>query len=418
MMNLLQIVISRSAPCLVGLKTMGPLSKEIPEIDLRSIWDIIRIRGWIIPLCVIIGISLMYAQESNLQTTPSSILVEKTYEPRDETSTLSIYGIDPASIKEFPTFQNQLESIIAETPAIIAVEIQGSVSVTVTRAEPQVALTHIATDKYGKQQLTMLNVGQPNYLLSCQSSKEEDCNQAIEIYVERISSARATAIQRGIQTLAEQVQSVAKQTTGDISQLQLQQTALTAVLRATTGEMGFVSARVEAKSGTVSTVKASTFLFGGAFGLVVALFIILQLTIVDDKVRNQRKLRTKSDLPIFLGEISKSNQDADVTHFIAALVAQIPSAGNSVVFIPTLKGQNVAGLVGLCSQRITNNKIGFEESVHIDEMSIDQLSAQSKTYVIVAEQNLSTIHDVKRNSQVLSRSNNRILGTVLVSSSI
>ena len=63
---------------------MGPLTKEIPEIDLRSIWDIVRIRGWIIPLCVIIGIGLMYAQESNLQTTPNSVLVEKTYEPRDE----------------------------------------------------------------------------------------------------------------------------------------------------------------------------------------------------------------------------------------------------------------------------------------------------------------------------------------------
>ena len=127
---------------------------------------------------------------------------------------------------------------------------------------------------------------------------------------------------------------------------------------------------------------------------------------------------TKSDLPVFLGEISKSNQDADVTHFVAALVAQIPTAGNSVVFIPTFKGQTVTGLVGLCSRHITNNQIALEESAHIDEMSVDQLSAQSKTYVLVTELNNSTIHDVRRHSQVLSRSNNRILGTVLVSSSI
>jgi hypothetical protein len=91
---------------------MGPLTKEIPELDLRSILDIIRVRGWIIPICVLIGIGLMYAQESNLQTTPSSVFVEQTFEPRDETSTLSIYGIDPSAIKEFPTFQNQLEIII------------------------------------------------------------------------------------------------------------------------------------------------------------------------------------------------------------------------------------------------------------------------------------------------------------------
>ena len=198
---------------------MGPLTKEIPEIDLRSIWDIVRIRGWIIPLCVIIGIGLMYAQESNLQTTPNSVLVEKTYEPRDETSTLSIYGIDPASIKAFPTFQNQLETVIAETPVIIADELGVSVSMTITRSEPQTSLTHIATDKYGKQQLTMLNVGQPNYILSCESSTEQDCNQAIEIYVKRISSARATAIQRGIQALADQIQSVDKQTPAQVFKL-------------------------------------------------------------------------------------------------------------------------------------------------------------------------------------------------------
>ncbi|TRZ71232.1 MAG: hypothetical protein D4R95_07280 [Actinobacteria bacterium] len=360
----------------------------------------------------------MYAQESNLQTAPSSVLVEKTYEPRDETSTLSIYGIDPASIKEFPTFQNQLETVIAETPAIIANELDISVSMTITRSDPQTSLTHIATDKYGKQQLTMLNVGQPNYILSCQASQEEDCNQVIEIYVKRISSARAAAIQRGIQALADQIQSVSKQTTGDISQLQLQQTALSTVLSSTTGEMGFVNERVEARSGTVSTVKASTFLFGGVFGLVLALLIILQLTIVDDEVRNERILRRRSDLPVFLGEISKLNQDADVTHFVAALIAQIPTAGNSVVFIPTLNGQTVSGLVGLCSQHITNSQITFEESVHIDEMTVDQLSAQSKTYVLVVEKNHSTIHNVKRSSQVLSRSNNRILGLVLVSSSI
>jgi hypothetical protein len=397
---------------------MGPLTKEIPEMDFRSIWDIVRLRGWIIPICVFIGIGLMYSQESNLQTTPSSVFVEQTYEPRDETSTLSIYGIDPAAIKEFPTFQNQLGTIVAETPAIILDEVGDSISVTVARAEPQSALTHIATDKYGKQQLTMLNVGQPNYILSCESSSEKDCNQAIDIYVKRISSARADGIQSGIQELADQIQSVTEQTTGDKSQLQLQQTALMAVLKSTTGEMGFVSERVEARSGTVSTVKASTFLFGGVFGLVLALLIILQLTIMDDKIRNSKKLLTIPHVPLFLGEISDTNQDADLTHFVAALVTQIPATSTSIVFIPTHNGQTVTGLVGLCSRHIANNQITFEAGLHIDEMSVDQLSAQIKTYVLVAEKNHSTTHDVKRNSQVLSRSNNRILGLVLVSSSI
>jgi hypothetical protein len=398
---------------------MGPLTKEIPELDLRSILDIIRVRGWIIPVCVLIGIGLMYAQESNLQTTPSSVLVEQTFEPRDETSTLSIYGIDPSAIKEFPTFQNQLETIVAETPAIIADQVGSSISVTVARAEPQTALTHIATDKYGKQQLTMLNVGQPNYLLSCQSSNEQDCNQAIEIYVKRISNARATGIQRGIQALADQIESVAAQISGDKSQLELQQTALMAVLKSTTGEMGFVSERVEARSGTVSTVKISTFIFGGVFGLIVALLVILQLSIVDDKVRNRKKLQTVSDLPIFLGEISKENRGADITHFVAALVAQLSPDKPTITFLPTHDDQDVTELVALCSPHVPNKQILLQGCSGIDELSVAQLlDSNAKSYVLVVQKNQSTLANLRRNSQVLSRSNNQVLGTVLLSSSI
>jgi hypothetical protein len=398
---------------------MGPLTKEIPELDLRSILDIIRVRGWIIPVCVLIGIGLMYAQESNLQTTPSSVLVEQTFEPRDETSTLSIYGIDPSAIKEFPTFQNQLETIVAETPAIIADQVGSSISVTVARAEPQTALTHIATDKYGKQQLTMLNVGQPNYLLSCQSSNEQDCNQAIEIYVKRISNARATGIQRGIQALADQIESVAAQISGDKSQLELQQTALMAVLKSTTGEMGFVSERVEARSGTVSTVKISTFIFGGVFGLIVALLVILQLSIVDDKVRNRKKLQTVSDLPIFLGEISKENRGADITHFVAALVAQLSPDKPTITFLPTHDDQDVTELVALCSPHVPNKQILLQGCSGIDELSVAQLlDSNAKSYVLVVQKNQSTLANLRRISQVLSRSNNQVLGTVLLSSSI
>ena len=79
---------------------MGPLTKEIPEIDFRSIWDILRLRWWIFPLCVVVCVGLLFTQESDLQSTPTSVLVIATYGPRNEMAGLSLYGIDPTAVRE------------------------------------------------------------------------------------------------------------------------------------------------------------------------------------------------------------------------------------------------------------------------------------------------------------------------------
>jgi hypothetical protein len=94
---------------------MGPLTKEIPEIEFRSIWDILRLRWWIFPLCAVVCVGLLFTQESDLQSTPSSVLVIATYGPRNEMAGLSLYGIDPTAVREYPSFQfnlaNQLMSL-------------------------------------------------------------------------------------------------------------------------------------------------------------------------------------------------------------------------------------------------------------------------------------------------------------------
>ena len=85
---------------------MSPLTKEIPQIELRSIWEVIRLRWWIVPLCLVVSAGLMVAQESDMQTSPASILVSKTYGPRDELANLAVFGVDLNSVKEFPSFEN------------------------------------------------------------------------------------------------------------------------------------------------------------------------------------------------------------------------------------------------------------------------------------------------------------------------
>ena len=150
---------------------MGPLTKEIPEIDLRSIRDILRLRWWIFPLCVVVCVGLLFTQESNLKSAPTSVLVVATYGPRNEMAGLSLYGIDPTAVREYPSFQNQLESVREQAAKAVEDQLGQSIDVTVARPEQQVSLI-TAADTTGKQKLTMLNVGEPNYILTCIASTQ------------------------------------------------------------------------------------------------------------------------------------------------------------------------------------------------------------------------------------------------------
>ena len=148
---------------------MGPLTKEIPQIDLKSVWDVIRLRWWIFPLTIAICVGLLFTQESSLQSEPSSVLVVATYGPRDELAGLSLYGIDPTSVREFPSFQNQILAVQENANKAVTEQIGRSVEVSLTRPEQQVSLI-AASETSGRQKLTMINVGEPNYVLACTDS--------------------------------------------------------------------------------------------------------------------------------------------------------------------------------------------------------------------------------------------------------
>ena len=226
---------------------MGPLTKEIPEIDFRSIRDILRLRWWIFPLCVVVSVGLLFTQESNLQSSPSSVLVVATYGPRNEMAGLSLYGIDPTAVREYPSFQNQIESVREQAAKTVEDQLGGPIDVTVARPEQQVSLI-AAADTTGKQKLTMLNVGEPNYVFTCSASTQESCDQAIEIYVKQLSTSRANSIANGLRKLADDVQKVIDSTQVEQPQLELQLNALLTASSSATGEMQLVSELVEAQS--------------------------------------------------------------------------------------------------------------------------------------------------------------------------
>ena len=394
---------------------MGPLTKEIPEIDFRSIWDILRLRWWIFPLCVVVCVGLLFTQESNLQSTPTSVLVVATYGPRNEMAGLSLYGIDPTAVREFPSFQNQLESVREQAAKTVEEQLGQPVDVSVSRPEQQVSLI-AAADTTGKQKLTMLNVGEPNYVLTCSASTQELCDQAIEIYVKQLSISRAEGITNGLRKLADDVQQVLDSSQDNQSQLILQRNALMTASSSATGEMQLVSEVVEAQSGTITTVNKSTYIFGALAGLLIAALIVLQLTYTDDKIRSARKLRSSTSTPAFLGEISSHNAAAEVRQVLAGLVTRSRVTNQTLIsLIPVDTQTDIDQLVELMSDDAKSNGLALAKLPTVNEMTVAQIVESAATLtVIIARRNFSTLTAVRRAEEVLARSNNNVVGVVLV----
>ena len=395
---------------------MGPLSKEIPEIDFRSIRDILRLRWWIFPLCAVVCVGLLFTQESNLQSDPSSVLVVATYGPRNEMAGLSLYGIDPTAVREYPSFQNQLESVREQAAEAVEVQLGQPIDVTVARPEQQVSLI-AAADTTGKQKLTMLNVGEPNYVLVCSASTQQSCDQAIAIYVKQLSISRANGIANGLRKLADDVQKVLDASQDNQSQLELQRNALLTASSSATGEMQLVSELVEAQGGTITTVNKSTYIFGALAGLLIAALIVLQLTYTDDKIRSSRKLQTSVSSPVFLGEITGNSTAAEVRQVLAGLVTRSRVTNQTLIsLVPVDAHVDIDHIVGLMSDDAKSNGLTITKIPSINEMSVAQMiDSASALTVIIARKNLSSLTAVRHAKEVLARSNNNVGGVILMS---
>ena len=392
---------------------MGPLRKEIPQIELRSIWQIVRLRWWIVPICLFVSAGLMFAQESDLQYSPVSTTVSKIYGAKDETAGLASFGVDLAAIKEFPSFQNQLAIVHAEAPQLLLAVSEDLPLVWVSRAEPQVSML-AAADGDGKQVFTVSSNGAANYGFTCTAPKREQCDQSIDVYVQKVEDERRVAITTGLLQLETQIQSVLAMSKSDQFALQLQVDAIEQSSGLITGELAFVSETFETSGGTISTVKVSTYLFGLSVGLVVAFLIMLQLTATDNKIRSVKRLQSELASVNVLGELHYDNMATAPTSIAASIVVEARKHKiTKVVLVPV--GHDFASgqiLQSLQSPELSSY-IELSNGSRIRSMSLSDLVESSVGYVLVIQKNLTTSDELDEAFQTLSGSENLLLGTVL-----
>ena len=398
---------------------MSPLTKEIPQIELRSIWEVIRLRWWIVPLCLVVSAGLMVAQESDMQTSPASILVSKTYGPRDELANLAVFGVDLNSVKEFPSFENQLAIVRDSGPKQVLSSLGKSVDVSVMRTEPQVSMLATA-DGGGKQLFTVSASGQTNYVINCSAPDESTCDSAIDVFVSEIESVRRDAIIDGLRQLQTRIESVLDSLSSAQPQLELQRASINSAIDSITGKLQFVDGKSEAFGGTVSTVKISTYIFGLAVGLIIALLIILQLTLTDDKIRSPKKLRGAIDSSQFLIDLTTQTAAADLKFVLAGILHRLTEANSTdVVFIPIDDNAKLGELFELMAGESVQQGLAIQKSSALSALSTAELlNVSTKNIVLVVTKNASQLTNLEESLTNLKQSGARVLGLLLVDSRI
>jgi hypothetical protein len=393
---------------------MGPLTKEIPQIDMRSIRDILRIRWWIIPVCMLVAVGLMFSQESDLQTTPQSTTVIKTFGAKDEIASLAVFGVDPNSVKEFPTFQNQLSAVRLNTPKKVEEQLGKSIGVLVSRTDPQVSMVNSAMGD-GGQKFTVLSVGSPNYVFSCAAENRQTCDEAIDVFVLDVETARKDGVLEGLKNLSSSIKTVIDSGNVTVPDLGTKLAAIEAISPLVSGRLSVVNEEILYSGGTVSTVKISTYAFGLASGLIIAILVILQLTFTDDRIRSRRKIETLGAEQNLLGEISQSSLESDLNQTVAALLIEAQRSNTTeIVLVPVGKKSVPQNILGLITNLAHSRNIRITGSEDVDSFTLDKLvDNPSAAVVLVAFKHESSIDQLRHTSEILLRTRHQILGIVL-----
>ena len=397
---------------------MAPIeTKRNRFTDSEAILRVISKKWWIVPLTMLLGLTLMFLQESDLQTSPRYFSLTKTYEPLDEAGPLSIVGLDPSLIKPFPSEENQLAILLNnESQKEVLAKIKGEVDVSVTRSEPNFSLTS-SQGAEGKNQFSFVSYGSSSYSFACVETDPINCDSAIDAFVAKLVSIRAKATKSGLQnsiTLIDSLLSSPKDISiAAVKKLTLQRLALNKSIELVTGEVKLIGVSQYSGGAEVTSVNRSTYLFGLLIGLVLGCLILLQLIFSDGKIRGAKQLVNLVGYKQFLGELSAKNQSISLQHLAAAIQATHPIKKATVLRLVAIGSEADNEQTKKALAKVLSCKIIL--AGQLKSLNAKSLAPMSDSPVILlAKKHRSESSDLQNAWTVVEKSGNNILGVVLV----
>ncbi len=397
---------------------MAPIeTKRNRFTDSEAILRVISKKWWIVPLTMLLGLTLMFLQESDLQTSPRYFSLTKTYEPLDQAGPLSIVGLDPSLIKPFPSEENQLAILLNnESQKEILAKIKGEVDVSVTRSEPNFSLTS-SQGAEGKNQFSFVSYGSSSYSFACVETDPINCDSAIDAFVAKLVSIRTKATKSGLQNSITLIDSLLS-SPEEISiaankKLSLQRSALNKSIELVTGEVKLIGVSQYSGGAEVTSVSKSTYLFGLLIGLVLGCLILLQLIFSDGKIRGAKQLVNLVGYKQFLGELSAKNQSISLQHLAAAIQATHTIKKATVLRLVAIGGEANSEQTKKSLAKVLSCKIilaGQLKSLNAKSLA----PTADSPVVLLAKKHRSESSELQNAWTVVEKSGNNILGVILV----
>ena len=315
-------------------KPSSNLSEDgLGVVDLQAFVETLKRRWWIVPAVLATTVVLLWAQESNLATTPASYTLSRSYEGNDIAGVLNAVGIDPASVRPFPDVDNQINILQSAATRRAVENVTGlSVPVNVTRTKPSFSLVS-SQQADGQSSFVFSSAGVPTYNFSCSETIKADCAAVIDEYARQASELRRTSIKSGIQRLLVVLRDVHTKTSDP--SLGTKVVALESLVEDLRTPLLLVSENELAVGPTVTTVRRFTFGFGIVAGAVLSLLILIQLTFSDGRLRTPRHAARLAGSSRYLGLVSRNEDDVAVRRTAISIRRELLRADcDSVKFIP------------------------------------------------------------------------------------
>lgn len=358
-------------------------------VDFRAFFETLRLRWWVIPAVVAVAVGFLWAQESDLRVEPDSYLLKRSYAVRDLNGILGAARFGIGEVQEFPEESFQLRILSsAETRDEISKQLGGEVMVELPD-----------------------NFKSP-FTLNCSEPQKQNCSEALDLYIQKLAELRREAISKNLAETRNVLQGVYN-TTGD-SSLPSRIATIDVLLEQIDTTPRLLDSYEETEGKTITEVAQPTYTLGIVAGLVIALLILLQLSISDNRIRSARQLIRLVGSEWLLGNAySKPTEVSDRRAAISIHRALEDSSAVNLRFIPIRREILSQATVTRLAEMAGG---AFSVTQPFALLSVHELAKKSEdeTDVMVVQRNRDLRRDVYEAFVALRRSGRPFAGVLLI----
>ncbi len=365
---------------------------------------------------MLIGLTLMFWQESDLKTEARYFNLTRVYEPTDEGAPLTLVGVNTDLIGQFPDETNLVQFLeSAEIKQKIQANFDRDISLLVEQLDKTFSL-NTQTDGGTITKFSFKPSRRFSYVLTCVEEDEKNCAEALNLYAQELRSIRLIATKAGFANSMKLIDSLLaadiQLSPDDLSRLNLQRNAFDQAIDIASGEIIQISEGKYFGGETVRTVDLRSYIFGLLIGLVFGIIILVQFVVTDSKIRSARSLITATSYEKYLGEATSTADSNSLQLLAAALRGSSPSEIRSIKILP-VGAETVDEKFATDLARILGAQVLIVKPF-AQLTAADLAPSDGAVFLLAVVKNLAKASELKQIWSVIEKSGNVVLGSALI----